>query len=126
MLKHYELTTKQQEHKVLNEVGITSLNPTQFDCLVVLPLTCSVNCMLHFATWVEEGFYDFCTLPFPLKVRMSDADRAAIEKLEERWTGSRNDLISEVQQLIESLKHSERDITKKVNENSQVRKMFVT
>ena len=125
MLEHYEGTSDQKEHEVLNEIGITSLNSTQFHCLIQLPLTCSIDCMLNLATWVEEGLYEFSSLPFPLKVHMSDDDRIAIEELGEKWTGSTGDLISEVKQLIDVLKHSERDITKEVNQNSQVRLLIV-
>ena len=52
---------------------------------------------------------------------MSEADRRAVEEeLWEKWTGSVGDLLRDVKQLIDVLKHSEGDITKKVNESSQV------
>lgn len=77
--------------------------------------------MLLFASWVDEGLYDFCNLPFPLKTHMSKEDKVAVEQdLRERWMGSIGDLLSEMKQLIDVLKHSEADITKKVNESSQV------
>ena len=119
MLSLYEHIKRQQE--VLNEIGITNLTTAQLDCLVQLPLTCTVSCMLLFASWVDEGLYDFCNLPFPLKTHMSYEDRIAVEQeLRERWMGSVGDLLSEMKQLIDVLKHSEADITKKVNESSQV------
>ena len=119
MLSLYDHIT--QQHAVLNEIGITHLTAAQLDCLVQLPLTCTVSCMLLFASWVDEGLYDFCNLPFPLKTHMSNEDRVAVEQdLRERWTGSVGDLLSEMKQLIDVLKHSEGDITKKVNESSQV------
>lgn len=119
MLSLYEHIT--QQHAVLNEIGITNLTTSQLDCLVQLPLTSTVRCMLLFASWVDEGLYDFCNLPFPLKTHMSKEDKVAVEQdLRERWMGSIGDLLSEMKQLIDVLKHSEADITKKVNESSQV------
>ena len=123
MLSLYEHIT--QEREVLSEIGITNLTATQLDCLIQLPLTCSVSCMLLFSSWVDEGLYDFCNLPFPLKTHMSDVDRVAVEQeLKESWTGSLGDLLTEMKQLIDVLKHSEGDIIKKVNESSQVNPHF--
>ena len=119
MLNLYE--DIKQPQAVLNEIGITNLTPGQMDCLLQLPLTSTVGCMLLCAGWVAEGFYDFCNLPFPLKTHLSEGDRRAVEEeVRERWTGSVGDLLSDVKQLIDVLKHSEADITKKVNESSQV------
>ena len=124
MLTLYEHITKPRA--VLNEIGITNVTAAQMDCLTQLPLRCSVRCMLLFASWVHEGFYDFCNLPFPLKTHMNDADTLAVEQeLREKWTGSVCDLLTEVKQLIGVLKHSEGDITKMVNESSQVSLKFL-
>ena len=123
MLKLYD--DIKQSQAVLKEIGITSLTPGQMDCFIQLPLTSTVSCMLLFAGWVDQGFYDFCNLPFPLKTHLSEGDRRAVEEeVRERWTGSVGDLLRDVKQLIDVLKHSEGDITKKVNESSQVRKLI--
>ena len=119
MLTLYELITQEQD--ILKEIGITNLTTGQMDCLVQLPLTSTVSAMLLFAGWVNEGFYDFCNLPFPLKTHLSFADRKSVEEeLREKWPGSLGDLLRDVKQLIDVLKHSEGDITKKVNDSSQV------
>ena len=123
MLKLYD--DIKQSQAVLKEIGITSLTPGQMYCLIQLPLTSTVSCMLLFASWVDQRFFDFCNLPFPMKTHLSEGDRRAVEEeVRERWTGSVGNLLRDVKQLIDVLKHSEGDITKKVNESSQVRKLI--
>ena len=108
-------------NKVLAEIGITpnSLKHSQLTCLIELPLPYVFSCLQQFVRRVDEGVYDFCSLPFALKTHMTDGDTQFMEQeLRDLWTGSHADLVTEVKQLIEVLKHSESDITKRVNEEA--------
>ena len=111
-----------KESHVFKYTGITSLTPSQFDCFCQLQMKFSSSCLLLFASWVEEGFYDFCSVPFSLKIHMNDLDRAAICELKDKWTGSAHDLLKEVKQLIDVMRHSEDDIIKSVHRHTQVSK----
>ena len=118
MLALYELS---RSSEVLAEIGIPTLTPSQVTCLSELPLPSLCACLEMFAAWVDEGLYDFSALPFPLKTHMSDGDRFAVEnELRDKWTGSLAQLLEEVMQMNDVLKHSETHITKIINDASQV------
>lgn len=106
--------------EVLKEINIRSLTRSQLVCIIELPLLSLFNCLLLFASWVDAGVYDFSSLPFPLKTHLSYEDRTEVENLPNKWTGSLSDLLAELKQLIEVLKHSEADIMKNINVSSQV------
>ena len=109
------------EHQALAEIGIVNLTDTQFDCFFNLPLISCASCLTIFVTWIDEGFYDFCNIPFALKVKMSKSDSTSIvQGIKETWSGSTNDLLCEVKKLIDILRHSEGDIVMNVSSNSQV------
>ena len=97
-----------QDVDVLQEIGLQGLSQPRLDCLTELPLTATYDCLSLFFRWVEEGFYDFSTLPFQFKVHMSDQDRLALKELSQK----RNEL----QRLIDMLKFVEQDVTSQANE----------
>ena len=108
-------------NEVLKEVGLPpeTLKGSQLGCLIELPLIFVFGCLKQFVKWVAEGFYDFSSLPIAVKTHMAEKDAQFIEQgLWGKWTGSHGDLVAEVKQLTEVLKHCEVDITKKVNEES--------
>lgn len=127
MVVHVYAEKLQDPRKVLTEIGITSssLNDSQLKCFIDLPLTSVFSCLQQFVKWVDQGAYDFCSLPFTLKSPMKEEDTHKIEhELRARWTGSLSDLVREVEVLINTIKHSENDIIKKVNEGvSQVKRL---
>jgi len=113
----YEHLTDPQ--RVLAEIGITpnSLKHSQLACIIDLPLTSVYSCFQLFVGWVDQGLYDFCNIPLALKSHLSEEDVVFFEReLRDKWTGSTRDFETEVWQLIDILKHSETDITKRVNE----------
>ena len=116
---HKHLT---DSNRVLTEIGITpnSFKCSQLACLIKLPMPYVFSCLRQFMMWVDEGFYDFCSLPFTLKTHMTEGDRWFVKQnLRGQWTGSHGDLVIEVKKLITVLKHLEVDITK-VEVESQV------
>ena len=119
MLNLYEHLTKQNQ--VLVEIGVQSASPSHLRCLVDLPLTATYSCLKLFFRWVDEGFYDFATLPFPFKVHLSYQDQAFLDQLRMRWSSTVAELKKELQQLVDVLKHSEQDITRRVDEAVNVR-----
>ena len=122
MLNLYDGLSRHSE--VLQKIGIYSARRSHMLCLGDLPLICVYDCLKLFFMWVEEGYYDFNALPFPLKVHMTDQDQVLIEqKIRSHWTGSINDLSEKLQDLIDVLKHLEQDITKKVKEAASVSKL---
>ena len=114
MLNLYEHLKKDSD--VLYEIGVQNASPSHLRCLADLPLTATYSCLRLFFRWVEEGFYDFSTLPFPFKVHLSYQDQVAIEQLRLKWSSTLSELVKELQQLVDVLKHSEQDITSRVNE----------
>jgi hypothetical protein len=118
MLNLYEHLKKDSD--VLYEIGVQNASPAQLHCLVDLPLTSTYSCLKLFFRWVEEGFYDFSTLPFPFKVHLSYQDQMAVEQLRLKWSSTLSELVKELQQLIDVLKHSVHDITSRVNEATNV------
>lgn len=106
----------------LNEIGIKSAQPSHLSCLADLNVCSTYNCLELFVEWVDEERYDFCLLPFPLKVHMNFQDEKLIlSSLRQNWKGSINDLKEDSHQLLEVLKHSEQDITRRVKEFANVR-----
>ena len=117
----YEHLTDPEE--VLSEIGITpnSLKHSQLALFIELPLPAVFTCFQLFVQWVDEGAYDFCNLPFALKTHLSEADHIFLgQELRDQWIetrkGTLKDLEAEVKQMIEVLRHSEGDITKRVDE----------
>ena len=119
MLHLYEHLKKHSD--VLYEIGIQTASPSHLSCLADLPLTATYSCLRLFFKWVEEGVYDFSDIPFPFKVHMSYQDQMFMDQqLRLRWTGTVNDLNRELEQLVDVLKHSERNITSMINEATNV------
>ena len=93
-------------------IGVENPSPSHLQCLEDLPLTATYSCLKLFLRWVEEGYYDYCTLPFPFKVHLSDDQQHAIEE----WKGSTiPNLKEELSEVIKVLKHSQQDITSRTN-----------
>lgn len=107
LYKHLE-----KENDLLYEIGVRHASPSHLHCLADLPLTATYSCFNLFFTWVDEGFYDFSTLPFPLKMHLSKGDQLAIECLPSRWNSTTTELLDD---LIYVLKQSEQDIINRVN-----------
>ena len=96
---------------VLKEIGIENLSPSHLQCLEDLPLAATYSCLKLFLHWVDEGYYDYCTLPFPFKVHLSGDQQHAIEE----WKGTIPHLKEELSELIKVLNHSQQDITSRTN-----------
>ncbi len=108
MLKVYKDLTK--EIDVLKEIGVLNSSNSQLHCLANLPLTATYSCLKMFTHWVDEGFYDFNTIPFSFKVHLRDEDKLVIKQLPHKWAGTLTDLKKQLQQFIEVLKGCEEDI----------------
>lgn len=121
MCSHHEGPDELQD---LIVIGIKNLSGEQLNCLVQLKLKYFASCLLLFKGWIDEGVYDFCCVPFQLKAHMNASDRKAlVEVLPEKWRGSTDDLLKELNELINVLRHSEDNIIKSVNRCSQVRRV---
>lgn len=66
-----------------------------------------------FNRWLDEGYYDFCNVPFCFKTQLSKADRNFIEKDIKEMSRNASDLLKEVKEVIKTLRLSENDIIKK-------------
>ena len=109
------------EDQALQEIGVQTKSKPYLDCLTSLPLTATYSCFRLFSRWVNEGFYDFNTLPFNLKVHMRDQDRQSLEEIRSKWTGPVLELVKELQHLIDLLKLSEKEIISQVDSTAEVR-----
>ena len=105
-----------EDNDVLYEIGVQHASPSQLRCLGDLPLRATYSCLQLFFNWVDEGFYDFSTLPFTFKRHLMKQDQLAIEQLPSQWSSTDPELIDELQNLMDVLKKSEQDITSQVNE----------
>ena len=72
---------------VLEEIGVHSLGPSQLACLEELPLPSLYCCLQLFVRWVEDGMYDFCSLPFAVKTHISNQDLQALQQIPLKWPG---------------------------------------
>lgn len=107
----YNDSSNKQEKELLYEIGFhfPDPNPDHIRCLAELPLTDIYSCLKLFIHWVDEGFYDFSTFTFPFKASLSSADEEALEQLRnpEKWSGTYDDLMKQLEEFIDVLKHSE-------------------
>lgn len=110
----YESTMSMSD--VMREIGIVNASTSHLRCLAKLPLTATYSCLKLFFHWVDDGFYDFCMLPFHLKVHLESKDQLEIENLHTKWHSTPAELTKGLQELVDVLKHSEHDIAKRVNE----------
>ena len=131
-----------ESEDVLKEIGVCPTSPSQLACLVQLPLSSLFSCLQLFASWVRDGLYDFAALPLGVKTHISNQDKELIQQIPLKWTGreglqswtgyniisiltllsgSHGDLLEEIRQMIEVLKHSETHILKTANESAHVR-----
>ena len=102
---------------ILHKIGIQSAFPSQISCLGEISLKFCYSCLRLFYSWVVNGYYDFSSLPFTLKTKH---DQLLVDdELHSPKTGPV--LQKELQHLIDTLKHSENDIARKVIEKSDVR-----
>lgn len=105
-----------KDEDVFYEIGIRNASSSQLADLDKLPLTQTYSCLKLFFHWVDEGFYDYSTLPFSFKIPLSELDQPALVQIIDKWTGTKSKLMKELQQLIDALKQSEQHITSQVNE----------
>ena len=110
----YECTMNVND--VMRDIGILNASTSHLRCLAKLPLTATYSCLKLFFHWVDDGFYDFCTLPFHLKVHLDPKDQLEIENLYTKWHSTSAELMKGLQELVDVLKHSEQDIARRVNE----------
>lgn len=106
---------------VFCEIGVRNASPSQLRCLTQLPLVATFSCLRLFSCWVDEGFYDYDATPFPFKMHLSEEDQFALKQLSHKWTGTKSNLVKELQQLIDALKQSEQDI---VGQNEAINVRF--
>ena len=76
-----------ESEDVLKEIGVRSASPSQLACLVELRLSSLFCCLQLFVSWVRDGVHDFATLPFGLKVYLSDQDLELVKQIPLQWTG---------------------------------------
>ena len=116
MMSFHKLESK----RVLNDIGISTLSPSQVNCLTELSMPFLWSCLNMFAAWIKKGTYEFSYLPYPLKTRMSKHDRLFVKnELKELWFGPQNKLLSAVEQTRDFLTHSEKNISEMINRASQ-------
>ena len=72
---------------VLSEIGLRKLTGPQLACLSELPLANLYHCLKIFASWMEEGMYDFATLPYTLKAHLSPEDLSKLRDIPRNWEG---------------------------------------
>ena len=124
MLELYKDMSKESE--VLWEIGVRNAKQSHLQCLYELPLTATYNCLELFLNWIDDGYYDFTDLPFPLKGHMSSryleeslpSSRSLEESLQKPGESS---LMKELQHLADVLKRSEKEVIEAVDKTIEVR-----
>lgn len=111
---------QKKEIDVLHEIGVLNVSDSHLHCLEDLPLTAAYSCLELFSHWLEEGFYDFNMLPSQFKAHLIPDDKLVLEELHLKWSSTLPCLKRELEELVDTLKHSENDITSQVNEKIDV------
>ena len=111
---------KDDDENLLKMIGIKKLKPSQVLCLSELQLVSCFSCLKLFSEWIDDGSYDFRTIPLSFKKHMSPEDALLLESICDNWTGSKIKLMNELDQFIEILKHSEHNIIQRNKDNSSV------
>ena len=70
-----------------NACLLSSLRDSQYDCLKNLKMRHVFKTLELLTDWMREGRFDFCILPFTLKVNMKDEDRDNLRSIEENAEG---------------------------------------
>ena len=65
-----------------------SVTQTQHDCLAVLSLSQLFSALRLFVTWAEDGWYDFCSLPYGVKLPMDIRDEETISEIPSHYSGT--------------------------------------
>jgi hypothetical protein len=73
--------------EVLTKIGMGELTATQAGTVLELPLANLYHCLKSFATWMENGMYDFSALPFSLKAHLWPTDSTIFKTLPDKWQG---------------------------------------
>lgn len=117
ILELYNVTDK-TEKELLIRIGFQyqNPNPDHIRSLAELPLTSIFSCLELFIHWIDEGFYDFNNLTFQFKASFSSDDEAVLEQLPEKWSGTPEDLLKQLDEFIDVLKLSEPHITSQAHE----------
>ena len=64
-----------------------SLTPNQHTCLEKLYLPSLYHTLKIFVQWSEEGWYDYCSLPFAAKMQMSVTDEEIMRQIASTYDG---------------------------------------
>ena len=114
-----------------------SLSQTQHECLKLLTLSRLFQTLQLFVQWAEEGWYDFCSLPFAAKMQMSLPDEDLMRQIPEEYEGKHSciichllydnrtignpdDLLKELRTFVDLLINLEPSIIKTLVEKPQV------
>ena len=62
----------------------------QFAALEKLHLCHLHDALRWFVVWVSQGWYEFCSLPYATKIRLSQPDVEALNTLPDHYTGIKN------------------------------------
>lgn len=106
----YQLKKDEDSYTVLHKIGVRNASPSQLQCLADLNLTTTYECLRLFMYWIDEGFYDYCSLPFQLKAHLNEEDEKALKEISCKWNGTKSELLEEINKLIDHLKNSEQEI----------------
>ena len=76
-----------QNAPVFAKASTSTLSPPQIKVLENLPIAMVFTCLQLFIQWLNDGMYDFHTLPFALKTKMSPEDQEALHQIPNKWKG---------------------------------------
>ena len=107
---------------IMTYLILYSLSDTQLVCLSSVRLCFLFSTLELFVRWVEEGLYDFNSLPMALKVHLTEEDSTMLEQLPKCFPGTSSQLLVELKELSDVLLHVESHLIKEVNEQAQVKK----
>jgi len=68
-------------------VLLCSVTQTQHDCLASLSLLQLFSALRVFVMWAEDGWYDFCSLPYGVKLPMDVRDEETISEIPNKYSG---------------------------------------
>jgi hypothetical protein len=94
-------------HKVFDELGMKRLQDSQQLRIADIPMRCLFTTLEIIIKWINEGIYNFHTLPKSMKCLLKKEDRNQILALHKNAKINANELLNKLKSIEEVLMHSE-------------------
>jgi hypothetical protein len=116
----YEYESHEYSDNLFSVIGIYSISTSQFMWLKKVHITKIFDLWRKFIQLAEDGWYDFCTLPYGAKQPMNLPDEDAVLQIAGHYSENLHELIQDMKCLSISFSHLEENIKKTSFQSFQV------